>query len=153
MAVLGSTSLTGCNSIPAFIASGTLMMFQQSTAPSSWTKQTSHNDKSLRVVSGNAVNGGTNAFSNTMTNRAITGNTGNHTLTTAQMPSHTHLTARNLTGTGAGFPTGAGFLVNGNTGNTSSATGGGGSHSHPFSGNALDMRVQFVDVIIAAKDA
>jgi hypothetical protein len=34
--------------------SGTVMLFQQTTAPIFWTKQTTHNDKALRVVSGSA---------------------------------------------------------------------------------------------------
>jgi len=33
MAVLGSTTLTGCNSIPDFIATGSLTLFQQTSAP------------------------------------------------------------------------------------------------------------------------
>ena len=44
-------------------ASGTKMLFQQSTAPTGWTKQTTHNDKTLRVVTGTASSGGSNAFS------------------------------------------------------------------------------------------
>jgi len=36
MAVLGSTNLTGCNSIPDFIAGGSLVTFQQTSAPTSW---------------------------------------------------------------------------------------------------------------------
>ena len=41
---------------------GTTMLFQQTTAPTGWTKQTTHNDKALRVVSGTASSGGTLAF-------------------------------------------------------------------------------------------
>ena len=44
-------------------ASGTKMLFQQSTAPTGWTKQTTHNDKALRVVTGTASTGGSNTFS------------------------------------------------------------------------------------------
>jgi len=58
MAILGNTTLTGCNSIPDFIAAGSLMMFQQTASPTSWTKQTTHNNKALRVVSGTAGTGG-----------------------------------------------------------------------------------------------
>ena len=36
-------------------ASGTTMLFQQSTAPTGWTKQTTHNDKALRVVTGTVI--------------------------------------------------------------------------------------------------
>src|SRR5712671_6740374 len=33
-------------------ASGTRLLFQQTSAPTGWTKDTTHNDKALRVVSG-----------------------------------------------------------------------------------------------------
>jgi hypothetical protein len=36
-------------------------------------------------------------------------------------------------------------------GNTASS-GGGGSHNHSFTGTAINMAVQYVDVIIATKD-
>ena len=62
--------------------SGTKMLFQQTSAPTGWTKVTSGVDnKSLRVVSGTAGSGGTNAFTNTFTNKAITANSGDTTAT------------------------------------------------------------------------
>jgi len=99
--------------------SGTLMLFQQTAAPTGWTKQTTHNDKALRVVSGTASSGGSTAFTSvfvartpagsvsvsgsnsggSVANTTVTGsvsgsNSGgsvsNHTLTTAQIPSHSH---------------------------------------------------------------
>jgi hypothetical protein len=66
----------------AVIPPGTAMLFQQTTAPIGWTKQTTHNDKALRVVSGAASSGGTNAFS-TVNNQTVSVN--NHTITTAEM--------------------------------------------------------------------
>jgi len=58
-----------------------------------------------------------------------TGGAEDITLTTAQMPAHTHSTRITAnTGTGVAFPTGSGFLVEG-VGVTGS-TGGGGSHSN-----------------------
>jgi len=59
-----------------------------------------------------------------------TGGADSVTLTEAQMPSHTHLTARNQTGTATAFPTGAGFMVTGNNGNPSSSTGGDQPHEN-----------------------
>ena len=52
--------------IPTAFASGTAMLFQQTSAPTGWTKSTTHNDKALRVVSGTASSGGTSAFSTAM---------------------------------------------------------------------------------------
>ena len=43
-------------------ASGTTMLFQQSTAPTGWTKDTTHNDKALRVVTGTQVQAGPTRF-------------------------------------------------------------------------------------------
>jgi hypothetical protein len=178
MAVLGSTSLTGCNSIPDFIAGGSLVIFQQTSAPTSWTKQTTHNNKALRVVTGTATPGGSTAFTTVFTSRTPTGSVSvsggtvnNTTLTTPQIPSHTHgggVTApgeRSIHGLGPSSPSstpsssytapGIIYLTPSNTG----STGGDGAHSHPFTvgsasftGAALDFAVQYVDVIICSKN-
>ena len=42
--------------------SGTKLLFQQNTAPTGWTKSTTHDNKALRIVSGNVTTGGTVAF-------------------------------------------------------------------------------------------
>lgn len=63
MAILGLDSLTGCNSIPDFIATGTRMIFNATAAPTSWTKDTtSHNNKALRIITGTVSSGGSNPF-------------------------------------------------------------------------------------------
>jgi hypothetical protein len=70
--------------MPNPIPSGTVMVFYQAAAPVGWTKQTTNNDKALRVVSGSGgVSGGTNPFSTVMAQTA----TGNHTLTLAEHPA------------------------------------------------------------------
>lgn len=81
------------------IPSGTKMLFQQTSAPTGWTKQTDHNNKALRVVTGTAGTGGTNSFTNAFNSDktvsgttggstvTITGSTGSHTLTEAQLPN------------------------------------------------------------------
>jgi len=150
---------------------GTLMLFQQTAAPTGWTKQTTHNDKAFRVVSGTAGTGGTVAFTTAFTsqtvsisgttgNKAAGGTVGNHTLATNRIPSHTHPQGSNpavnrLTVN----PKGA--FISGGIQNTGAA-GGGAAHNHPFSGanhnhsfsdtDAVDLAVQYVDLIIAAKD-
>jgi hypothetical protein len=53
MAVLTSNSLDSCTSIPCFLPGGTRMTFNNSVAPTSWTKNTSsHNNKALRLITG-----------------------------------------------------------------------------------------------------
>ena len=72
------SALTGIDAFP----SGTKMLFQQTAAPTGWTKVTSGVDnKALRVVSGTAGSGGSNAFSNTLASRSITANSDNTTIT------------------------------------------------------------------------
>jgi hypothetical protein len=69
MAILGLTELTGCNSIPGFIDAGSLMIFEQSSAPTSWTKITdsNYNDRALRVTGSTVSPGGQLAFSSVFT--------------------------------------------------------------------------------------
>ena len=73
MAVLSGTTLTGCSFIPDFIASGTIMLFENTSAPTSWTKITTFNDTTCRVISGSISNGGSTAFSSIFTTRSATG--------------------------------------------------------------------------------
>ena len=69
------SNLTGVQPFP----SGTKMLFQQTSAPTGWTKVTTHNNKALRVVSGTAGTGGSNAFTNTLASRGISANASNTT--------------------------------------------------------------------------
>lgn len=151
--------------------SGTSMMFVQTAAPTGWTKSTTHNDKALRVVSGAASSGGFFAFSTVFGKTATDGTS----ITQANLPSynldlsslgiavtdtHTHLYNSVLVA-GAGTLQTGGSSIGGVT-STSGTSGGsitaalsgtlnsggsGSAHTHP-----MDIRVQYVDVIIATKD-
>jgi hypothetical protein len=158
--VLTSNGSAWVSAAAAAFDSGTLMLFQQTAAPTGWTKQTTHNDKALRVVSGSASSGGSSSFTTVFTNQTPTINTsglsaGATTLSTTQIPSHTHPYQAVISG---GFVslTGCGFLSNGSQSLTTSATGGGGSHTHSVSGSAtssaITLAVQYVDLIIASKN-
>lgn len=143
------------------IPAGTLMLFQQTAAPTGWTKQTTHNDKALRVVSGTASSGGTSAFSTCFQNQTPTINTsglsaGATTLSTAQMPSHSHSINGSVWAANAyNGPDGASSWF-GYVGGSIGAQGGGGSHTHSISGSAtssaITLNVQYVDLIIASKN-
>lgn len=142
-------SVTTTSSVPT----GSLMLFQQTAAPTGWTKQTTHNDKSLRVVSGAASSGGTTAFTSVFTSRTPSGSVGNTTLNSSQMPSHSHSTDQTL----GNFPYGGLAWPSGynNAGSPTSGTGGAGgngAHNHGFTGTAMDFAVQYVDLIIAIKN-
>ena len=169
--------------------SGTKMLFQQTSAPTGWTKVTSSVDnKALRIVSGSVSSGGNQAFTSAFASRtpagsvgttgnssasfsanattgnssasfsanATTGNSGastsnvstsgnvnNHTLSTNQMPSHSHSfqiryhdyyennhAPQRTSG-------GSNSYGNQNTNNT----GGSGAHSHGFSGSSHSHNV------------
>jgi hypothetical protein len=150
---------------------GTVMIFNQTAAPTGWTKNTTTgNQNALRVVTGTASSGGsvdfTTAFASqtpsgsvSVTISSISGSAGNTTLSTPQIPSHTHpIPVLNFSGCNQ-FSAGSG----GTNPLTSGATGGGGAHSHPFSfssgtgsgtfsGNAINLAVKYVDVIRATKN-
>jgi len=160
---------------PAF-PSGTRMLFQQTAAPTGWTKDTSHNDKALRIVSGTVGSGGTNGLSTLdatavgTINSSISGNTESKVLSIAQLPAHTHTGSVDLrtnweAGSSNLSPVGTGDArYNGSASSpsfTTNATGGGGGHSHgvgsltvtsSFTGSPNALSIAYVDVIIAQKD-
>jgi hypothetical protein len=138
------------------IPSGTKMLFAQTAAPTGWTKDTTHDNKALRVVSGTASTGGSVAFTTAFASKAVAGTVGSTTLSTSEIPSHSHshLVFHDY-GFGAGAPNRTTGMVNGGGGSANlggNATGGGGSHNHSFTGTAIDLAVSYVDVIIATKD-
>ena len=159
-----ATTMTTAATSP--IPAGTVMLFYQNAAPTGWTIVTTQNNKALRVVSSaGGVAGGTTAFSSVFTNQTVTtsvsisGTTGATTLTTPQIPSHTHSESvataspsQNANNCG-GIP-----FFGGNTGGTTGAAGGGGSHTHSFSGSgsgtssAVTLNVQYIDIILCSKN-
>jgi hypothetical protein len=123
---------------------GTLMLFQQTAAPIYWTKQVTHNDKALRVVSGAASSGGSNAFSTVMAQTVV----GNTTITQSTMASHGHTNNAPANSSGGGITGGGAFQVNQTgAGATINSTGGDGAHNHTIS-----LNIQYVDLIICSKD-
>lgn len=206
----GRLTAASSGASPSAFPSGTVMLFGQTAAPTGWTKDTTNfNNSGLRVVTGAASSGGTVDFTvafasqtpsgsisttinnTTATNQAITpsgsvsitavaGSAGATTLSTPQIPSHTHplnisTNVNNNNSNAYGGVTGP--APNQSTG----AAGGGGSHTHPFSfssgsgtftgnsvtvlqnahnhtasssftGSAINLAVKYVDVIRATKD-
>ena len=163
----GSIIITATAQQP--FAAGTVIVFGQTSAPTGWTKITAYNNAALRIVSGAASSGGSVDFTTAFASQAVsgsigsttdTGSVGSTTLSTAQMPSHTHNTYvfPGCFGGGAYGQNGDTGLT---TGNPTAATGGGGSHNHSltmnshthsFSGTAINLAVKYVDVIFASKD-
>jgi len=155
---------TVLNSKYGIVPQSSVSIFYQANAPTGWTKSTTHNDKTLRVVSGDGGgSGGTSSFSTVFPNSLrtvsapsvpMTGTVGNTTLTTPQLPSHSHpnggFVGLTLGGGDVGYAAGW-SRTSPSTGNA----GGGAAHAHPWSGTAsfsidIDLRVQYIDVIVCS---
>jgi len=134
--------------------SGTAMLFVQTSAPTGWTKSTTHDNKALRVVSGSASSGGSVAFTTAFASQSVAGTVGSTVLTINQIPSHNHNTYSvpfNAGGGGATVIQNIDPATGSRTGSTAYA-GGGLGHDHTFTGTAINLAVQYVDVIICVKD-
>ena len=156
------------------IPSGTRMLFQQTNAPTGWTKDTSLNNRALRLVSGSVGNGGGTSFADAFNaNRSTSsGGVASHTLTTAQIPAHFHYVFRNQNGgqlqhqsnlssnNYAAWGTGAGnkyetynitAVNNAPNVGRSQEIGSSQGHSHGFTNPSFNLNVLYTDVIIAVK--
>jgi hypothetical protein len=78
--------------IQTLISSGSKMLFYQAAAPVGWTKLTTDNNKTLRVVSGSGGgSGGTNTFTSAFSERSVPVPTHNHNANAGdQSANHTH---------------------------------------------------------------
>jgi hypothetical protein len=130
------------------------MLFKQSAPPIGWTKITSDNDAAIRIVSGAVGSGGSVAFATAFASHAISGTVAGHTLTIAEMPSHSHNSFSAATiSTSYGAALGSGANGAGDPGlKYLPSDGGGQPHTHGFSATSLDLAVKYVDVIAASKD-
>ena len=164
------SNLTGVEPFP----SGTKQVFYQASAPTGWTQDTTAalGNAVMAVVTGTGggTGGSTSFFSSLLTGTnstavqdsapvtgSLSGTVGDTTLSTPQIPSHSHPNGARPVGAPRNAP------GNPSGGGSTGGTGGGGSHSHPFSGSlssasadvdatvsAID--VKYANVIIAAKD-
>ena len=170
MAVLTSSGVTFSDSTTisskydVIPQSDTPLYFYQSSAPTGWSQVTSNDNRMMRVVSGTgAGTGGSNGFTNTFTNRTYSANfnvpfsasVSNHTLSTPQLPTHSHSTEAGDGGNYNPSPV-VNASANGRPSGTSNSgnAGGSGGHSHPAGVSAsagwsagIDMRVQYINVI------
>lgn len=163
----GRVTSASSGAAPSPFDAGTVMLFQQTAAPTGWTKLTTQDNKALRVVSGTAGTGGSVAFTTAFASQTPSGSVSVNisgvsaaatTLSTTQIPSHTHSITLNDSSLSA---SGIGAVGGTTTGSTSTGSaGGGGSHTHSltgsatgaFTGNAINLAVQYVDVILASKN-
>ena len=168
---------------------GTRMLFQQSSAPTGWTKDTAQNDRALRVVSGAVGSGGSKGFaatfgrprvSGSVTSR-VSGRAASHRLSIEQIPRHEHyvVNSHNVPNRSHETPNGGNYVTRVRLTirrvtksicfvRTEPWAYAGGlrrlvSHEHDhgagslrvdsaFHGAELDLRVRYLDVIVAVKD-
>jgi hypothetical protein len=171
---LGGSAAAGATEDANYV--GAVMIFQQSTAPTGWTKVTTDDDAILTCTTGSLTTGGTRAFSAAFVNTTLTGTASAasvtlspNTLTESQIAPHNHTySAAGIINPrpGSGIPTSTPnqtapnpFI---NPGALSPPYTGPTAHVHPnppgpftsSPGTILtkDLRVKYVDVIIASKD-
>lgn len=109
----------------AGIVSGTTMVFFQASAPTGWTQDTTHNDKTLRVVSGTGAGSG-----------------GSHSISSP--PTHTHSVPRD--GWGNFNSTTIGRVMTNDGAARDTATNG------VTSGGTTGFSPYYINVIVATRD-
>jgi hypothetical protein len=140
--------------VPVLFAAGTAMIFANAAAPVGWTKRTDVNNKALRVITG--TTGG--ALAGSVAFSTLFGRTGTDTTTlVAATVPQTYAGVLGVNKAGSSSPpissVSSDSFWGGGTDYEFSFTkyiynnGAGLAHSHN-----IDMRVAYVDVIIATKD-
>lgn len=136
-----STAYADAAATTATFPAGTKVLFAQTAAPTGWTKDTTHNDKALRVVSGTASSGGATAFTSVFGSGKTTGST---VLTGSNMPTTVPVSGSADINTQA---TNGGATFNMPYSSSGFSGGSGTGHTH-----TLSLDLQYVDVIIATKN-
>lgn len=150
--VTTATSFSG----KGMLESGTVCYFFQASAPTGFTKIIANDDCTLRVVSGTGggtggATGFSTAFPASPSPLSATQTFDNTTLTTPQLAAHTHpngISPGTAINSVPGTPAARVFPASG-------SEGGNVSHTHPsatLTGSA-DLRVQYIDIISASRDA
>lgn len=134
------TAVSGGNTYDNFAGGGvTKVPFYMVTAPANWTKDTTHNDKAMRVVSGTGGGSGGSLPLSSAT-------TGGRTLTVAHLPEHVHNGSQYVISSAGSYVipiggTGANVGFQSGTGTTGSDT----AHDHP-------LALAHIDLIICSKN-
>ena len=125
------------------VPQGAIVLWDGASCPAGYTRLTSYDDKFLVGSSVAGTTGGSLTHNHG-------GETGSHTLTIAEMPSHTH------TATATATEAGGNGGVTGGTQNTSwdgtittSAAGGGNGHTHTIA--PADHRPPFTTILLCKK--
>jgi hypothetical protein len=138
----------------AAFASGTIMTFGNSTAPTGWTKGSTHDNKAMRLVTGTPSTGGSVGFTTAFASQTPAGTvsgTPSLSATVSQngwgVDAGTSSSGRLITSTGGSNPSGTGTATGAGTLSISANTWSGS-----FTGSAINLAVNYVDMILATKD-
>jgi hypothetical protein len=121
-------------------ASGTTIVFYQASAPTGWTKSTSHDNKALRVVSGTGGgSGGSSSFTSVFASRGVPLPEHNHSASSGNHDGHQH-----------SGPTNSQSIDHNHsftTGNQSA------NHTHTFTTNGVGDHNHLINGYITANEA
>ena len=124
----------------AEFASGTTIVFYQASAPTGWTKSTSHDNKALRVVSGTGGgSGGSSSFTSVFASRGVPLLEHNHSASSGNHDGHQH-----------SGPTNSQSIDHNHsftTGNQSA------NHTHTFTTNGVGDHNHLINGYITANEA
>lgn len=145
---------------------GTRMVFQQTTPPTGWTKETgaAYDDAALRFETGTIGTGGSASFNTTFASRTFTGTVGSDTPSTTKMAAHGH-PYREARSKDAGTNNGGLAIQTGNEANVSAftgtpaaangqyigGTGSGTAHDHTLTMDAANFAVKYVEACVGEK--
>jgi hypothetical protein len=156
------------------LPAGTVCVFNQTAAPTGWTKDTTNNNNSaFRLVTGSVGTGGSVDFTTAFASTTPTGTVGGTAITVAQLPVHRHFGFADENVAVAGTPpadslnqvpvstSGSGdprysmsATATEATVGRSGPTGSDNTHTHTWTGNAITtLAVKYVDLIRATKAA
>lgn len=145
---------------------GTQIVFAGAACPAGWTQNVANNDMALRLVNtAGGGTGGTQTFTSAFASQTPSGTVGGTAITEAQMPLHGHpfrLSVANGSDTdpagglamNVSVPTNFGAFTGTPTdtaGQQIGGTGGGATHTHTFTGNAINLTVQHLNVIVCTR--
>jgi len=150
--VNGVTSAIQTQLNDAKFTAGTVMLFGQATAPTGWTKLTTHNDKMIRVVSG-----GTGGTAGGTDSPILMNKVPSHThdfTSDVESRSHTHQYTSPDTGV-ASYAAGGTIAIPGRTLGTPSANAN-QTHTHAgttdANGSASNWAPKYYDIILCSKN-
>jgi hypothetical protein len=150
----------------AEFASSTTIIFYQASAPTGWTKSTSHDNKALRVVSGTGGgSGGSSSFTSVFASRGVPLPEHNHSASSGNHDGHQHSGPTSSQSINHDHPFTTGFP---NTNHTHTITTGNQSanhthtfttgnqnadHSHAYTTNAVGDHNHLINGYITSNEA